>query len=290
MKTILICPNQAPGLTVLADKKPLPVLPILGEAFICHWMRWLGAEKFTDVRIVTTDPAEVIQEHTGDGSRWGLNVEIFHEVRDLQPDEARKRYKPGYEDDWPAEPRDVIEANHLPGLSGQRLFGSYAEWFKALAEWLPIHATSKRAGMREVSPGVWVGRRSKIAGSARLVGPCWISDHVQIGRNAVIGPNSFLENQVVIEEGCSVESSWIGPETFLGALAELKSSLAWGNLLVNWKTGSHIQVPDAFLLTSLSEADEKDEKPVTKRAPEVAPSPLAQRIEGVISLAQKLQG
>jgi carbonic anhydrase/acetyltransferase-like protein (isoleucine patch superfamily) len=290
MKTILLCPNQASGLALLADVKPLPTLPVLGEAFVCYWMSHLAAEKISEVRIITSDPVEVIQEFTGDGSRWGLKIEILHEVRDLRPDEARKRHRSDDEPDWAPEPHDVIEADHLPGLPGQKLFSSYAKWFEALTAWLPKLAASKRLGMRELTPGVWIGRRTKIARSARLVGPCWIGDHVQIGKNTVIGPKSLLENQVVIEEGCSVENSWVGPETFLGALAELKGSLAWGNLLINWRTGSHTHVPDPFLLAALTESPASEEKPLRTRNAEAVPeSALARRIENVISLAQKLQ-
>src|SRR4051812_2626798 len=104
----------------------------------------------------------------------------------------------------------------------QKLFSSYADWFGALPLWLLRIARSKRIGMRELSAGVWVGRRTKISASAQLIGPCWIGEHVQIGKNAVIGPNSFLDDQVVIDVGAHVENSWIGPETFLGSLAELK--------------------------------------------------------------------
>src|SRR5687767_4453964 len=127
MKTLLIYPNQASGLTVLADIKPLPALPILGEAFICCWMQYLAAEKYKEVRIITPDPVETIEYYTGDGSRWGLEIEILHEVCDLLPDEARKRYKPSYETDWAPKPFDVTEADHLPGQPDLKLFGSYAE-------------------------------------------------------------------------------------------------------------------------------------------------------------------
>jgi NDP-sugar pyrophosphorylase family protein len=288
MKTILICPNQAHGLTVLADIKPIPTLPILGEPFICYWMDHLAAQKFKEVRIVTSDPAEVITEYVGDGSRWGLKVEVFHEVRDLGAEEARKRYKPAYEKDWAPEPLDVTEANHLPGLPEEKPFTSYADWFQILPRWLPIIAQSKRIGMREISPGVWVGRRTKISKEARLTGPCWIGDHVQIGKSGIIGPNSFLEDQVVVDVSASIENSWVGPETFLGALAELKDSLAWGSTLVNWKTGSHTVVPDPFLLSSLSDRRERDEAPV-RQPTEIAQPGLARRLGSVFSFAKNLQ-
>jgi len=289
MKTILICPNQAHGLTVLADIKPIPILPILGEAFICYWMQHLATEKFKEVRIVTSDPAESIIEYVGDGARWGLKIEVFHEVRDLNLDEARKRYKPAGEKDWAPEPLDVTEANHLPGLGQLKPFTSYGDWFQALSQWLPFITRSQRIGMREVSPGAWVGRRTKISPQAKLVGPCWIGDHVQIGKDAVIGPNSFLEDQVVVDAGASIKDSWMGPETFLGTLAELKDSLAWGNTLINWKSGSHTLVPDPFLLSSLSDRKERDEVPV-RRSAEFAQPGLARRIGSVISFAKNLQG
>jgi NDP-sugar pyrophosphorylase family protein len=289
MKTILICPNQAHGLTLLADIKPIPTLPILGEAFICYWMDHLSAEKFKEVRIITSDPAEAITEYVGDGSRWGLKLEVFHEVRDLKSEEARKRYKPAYEKDWAAEPLDVIEANHLPGLPDEEPLTSYANWFQALPRWLPVIVQSKRIGMREVSPGVWAGRRTKISRQAKLFGPCWIGDHVQIGKDAIIGPNAFLENQVVVDVGARIENSWVGPETFLGALAELKDSLAWGSTLINWKTSSNTVVPDPFLLSSLSDRRERDEAPV-RQTEEIAQPGLARRLGSVISFAKNLQG
>jgi len=218
MKTILICPNQASGLTVLADKKPLPTLPVLGQAFICYWMQHLASENIKEVRVITTDSVESIVDYTGDGSRWGLKVEVFHEIRDLKPEEARKRYRPNYEADWPAEPLDVIEANHLPGLADGKLFGSYTQWFEALRLWFPIMTRSKRVGMKELSPGVWVGRRTKIARSTSLIAPCWIGENVQAGKNTTIGPNAFLEEKVVVDSGSTVQSSWVGPDTFLGSL------------------------------------------------------------------------
>src|SRR5687768_2396451 len=121
MKTILICPNQANGIPVLADSKPAVTLPFLGERFICYWLQHLATEKFKEVRIVTTDPVDQIIEYTGNGSRWGLKVEVFHEVRELNAAEARKRYRPAYETDWLPEPNDVIVADHFPGVQGHKV-------------------------------------------------------------------------------------------------------------------------------------------------------------------------
>ena len=271
----------------LADSKSLVTLPFLGERFICYWLQHLAVEKYKEVRLITTDPVHSIEEYTGTGSRWGLKVEIFHEVRELTPSEARKRYRPAYETDWPAEPNDVLVADHFPGVQGHKIFESYANWFKGMALWLPQLSASRRVGLREIEPGIWVGRRTKIARTAKLLAPCWIGDHVRIGPDSVIGPMAFLEDQVVVEERSMIVNSWVGPETFVGTLTELKDSLAWGTLLINWKTGSHTQVIDPFLLTSL--ADEKGVKAGKSNLSTLVPKRFSRPFEAVAAFAQKLQ-
>lgn len=288
MKAILICPNQANGIPVLADSKPLVTLPFLGESFICYWLQHLAAEKFKEVRLVTADPVKNLAAYTGAGSRWGLKVEIFHEVRDLSAAEARKRYRPSYETDWPAEPNDVLIADHFPGVPGHKVFESYSSWFRAMGLWLPQAAAHKRVGFREVEPGVWMGRRTKIAKTAKLVAPCWLGDSVRVGSSALVGPMAFLEDQVVIDERAAVLNSWVGPETFIGTLTEVKDSLAWGTLLVNWKSGSHTQVTDPFLMAAL--ADKKPEPTSEEAKSRPVKSTLARPFEAMISFAQKLQG
>jgi len=272
----------------LADSKPLVTLPFLGERFIGYWLQHLAMEKFKEVRIVTTDPVNSIEEYTGSGSRWGLKLEIFHEVRELTPAEARKRYRPTYEADWQAEPNDVIVADHFPGVQGHKVFENYAQWFKAMSLWLPQLTATRRVGLREIEPGVWIGRRTKISPSAKLLAPCWIGENVRIGADVLIGPMSFLEDQVVVDSRSLIVNSWVGPETFVGTLTELKDSLAWGTLLINWKTGSHTQVTDPFLLASLAEG--KRSKSRTSKLVTAVRKPLARPFEAVAALAQKLQG
>lgn len=272
---------------VLADSKPLVTLPLLGESFISYWLHKLATEGVKEARLITSDDPECFQDLEEQGSRWGLKVELFREMRDLSIEEARKRYRPAYENDWRQE--DVIIADHVPGLPDHKVFASYENWFRTLALWLPFVAQSKRIGLKEIQPGIWAQSRARVSKSAKLVAPCWLGDNVRIGKGAVVGPFAFLEDQVVVDESVEIENSWVGPDTFLGALTRVHESLAWGNLLISWRTGSHILVPDAFLMSSLR----KDVKPrkrlvVKDVAPETR-SPLARPFEAVISLAQKFQ-
>ena len=90
-----------------------------------------------------------------------------------------------------------------------------------------------------------------VAASAKLIAPCWVGERAWIEAGAVIGPNAVLEQEVVIARGAEVSHSVIGPKTFVGQFTEVRSSIAWGSMLVNWERNSCVKVPDEFLLCSL---------------------------------------
>jgi len=118
---------------------------------------------------------------------------------------------------------------------------------------LPHTASTPRIGAREIQPGIWLGLRSRIAPTARLHAPCWIGDHVVIGADTIVGPHAVVEDRVVVEAGARVVSSAIAPDTFVGRHVAVTHSLASGSRLLNWKTASFLEVPDAFLLGSLDQ-------------------------------------
>ena len=213
---------------------------------------------------------------------------MFQEVCELDPSEARKRYRAEGEEGW--LPEDVIEADHLPGLKEHKIFGGYESWFKALSLWLPYVCQKNPLGVKEIQPGVWAGQRTKIPSTARFHAPCWIGDHVRVGKNSVVGPFAFLEDRVVVDDNAEISNSWIGPDTFVGALTRIDQSLAWGDLLINWKNGSHTKVPDSFLMASLVEPKKKQKQSIRKRTAARLPVPLSRPFDAVISLAQKIQG
>lgn len=291
MKTILICPSSKENIAHITENTPPVTLPFFGENFICYWMQHLAARNIREVRILANDRPEQIQAVVGDGSRWGMTVEVLKELKDLDIKEARKLHKPAYENDWAAEPEDVMVIDHLPGLPGIKPFTSYTAWFSAMAEWMPKLAETSRIGLKQLSPGIWVGRRAVISREAKLIAPCWIGDNVRIERGAVVGPFAFLEDQVVADVACEINHSWVGPDTFVGELTKVENSLAWGSSLVNWKSGSHLLVPDSFLMCSLSR--QKSRKPrqlAPKKLVVAVQSGLSRPWEAVMSMAQKIQG
>lgn len=259
MKATLICPGQRSNVEILAECAPLAALPMLGESLVEHWLAHLAIKGFKKATLIAGDRAEQVKALVSDGAKWGLELEVIPEESELTANEVQQKYLTvatangaaggSGVDSTASEWVTVLEA--LPNLPNAPLFQSYAHWFSALCQSVQRDPKGRRLGVREARPGVWCGRGSQVASDAVITGPCWIGEGVNVGPKVVIGPNVILENRVVLDKGCEVVNSWIGPDTFAGALTRIQDSLAWGNSLINWKTGSHTLVPDAFLMCSL---------------------------------------
>jgi len=244
MKTILICPAERENVAALAESAPLSNLPVFGKSLVEHWLEHLASLGAKEIFILASDRPEKVRAIVGDGARWGIRAEVFPEIRELTPAEARAKYQA---DD------DATLIDHLPGAAEFPLFTNYADHFKALREWLPRAATTPdRIGVREIKRGVWAGLHAHISPEAELRAPCWIGENVFVGAHAIVGPDAVLENNSFVESGAEISNSVVGAETFAGEFTEIHDSIALGNTLVNWELGSTIKVSDAFLLCPLA--------------------------------------
>jgi NDP-sugar pyrophosphorylase family protein len=235
----------------LSDAAPLATLPIFGASFVGHWLAHLAHLGAKQVRLLASDRADQIRAEVGDGSRWGLDVEVCREMRELSILEACRRYDVRGEKDWLAAPNDVIRADYLPQLPHDKLFESYEKFFATMQKALVAGLAKGRVGVREIKPGVWVGMRTSIAPGAVLEGPCWLGEGVHIERDAHIGPNVIMEDRSWVGTGAEVQASYMVSDTHLGVATSLNDSLAMGNLLVDWKTPSTVRVLDPFLLSCM---------------------------------------
>jgi carbonic anhydrase/acetyltransferase-like protein (isoleucine patch superfamily) len=144
-------------------------------------------------------------------------------------------------------------ADYFPGHESFPLFESYKRLFAAVKNWLPSALNIPQIGIREIHPGVYVGMHTQISPAAKLIAPCWIGNHVHVGPEAIIGPESFVEDNVVIEAGAEIKHCLVEGSTFVGTGTFLADSLILGNLLINFRLGSFVKIRDAFLLSSLKE-------------------------------------
>jgi hypothetical protein len=252
MKTLLICPSSRPGVPQLTQFAPLAVLPVFGECFAGHWVEHLALLGAREVRVIAADRAEEVRAALGDGARWGVRLDVVSVRAEPTRAEAAAAYRPAGEPGWLPEPHDLVLLDHLPGCRQLPLFESYASWFAALLGWVPRALTPARVRVHELRPGIWVSRRAQIASTAEMTAPCWIGDQAIVAAGAVVGPDAILEDRCVVDAEARVAHSWIGPDTYVGAMTSVESSLAWGSCLTNWLNDSSLQVPDPFLLHSLA--------------------------------------
>ena len=248
MNAVLICPAERPELEQLGKAAPLAAVPMLGQSPVEHWLEHLSRLKVKHVRVLTADRPHLLRLLVGDGSRWGLQVEVLPERAELTPEQALEKYGAENVRNPVKLIHHIFTADVLPGDS-KPLFTNYSCLMDALKERLSRVKAGDRIGLREIKPGIWVGLRTKIDPKARLHAPCWIGENAWIGPEAVIGPNAIIEDRTFIDRGAWIENSLVLPDTYVGEVVEVRDSIAWANRLINCKSGSCVLVPDEFLLS-----------------------------------------
>ena len=247
MNALIICPSTRPAVAVLAETAPLAIVPLLGKCLLEYWLEELEGRGVREVHILAADRPREIAAFVGDGARWGIQVVVEAEGHESSAEEAVARHcKCGRE-----RPDLTVVMDHLPRGPGKSLFESYAAWFSGLQDWMAQAQTPERIGQNEIAPGVWVGLRTRINPTARLVAPCWLGDQVLINGEAVIGPGAIIEPAAIVGRGAQVARSVIGPATFVGAQTRIENSIAHRYTLLNWANNSCLRVPDACWLSSL---------------------------------------
>lgn len=227
MKAILVCPALRPAVAGLANRAPLASLPLLGGSPLDAQLSAFYQRGIREVEIIAADRPEEIRAHVGHGEAWGLNIVVTPAASEKAP----------------------CDGLLLDGKGGwcDGAFSDYAAWFRTIRAAF-ANGASRRLGMREQSPEVYVHTRAEVAPDAVLNPPCWIGENTRIGAGTSIGPGVYIEANCTVAEGASIVESWVGPGTYVGAFTNLQDSLAWGNWLCRWSTGATTTVADAFLL------------------------------------------
>jgi NDP-sugar pyrophosphorylase family protein len=71
---LIIAGGAGERLRPLTDDVPKPMIEVAGKPILEHQIRWLSRQGISDAILLCGYKAEVIQEHFGDGSRFGLRV------------------------------------------------------------------------------------------------------------------------------------------------------------------------------------------------------------------------
>jgi NDP-sugar pyrophosphorylase family protein len=70
----ILCGGKGTRIAHLARGVPKSLIPLAGEPFLAHQLRWLRREGATDVVLLTGQNADAIRACAGDGSAFGLTV------------------------------------------------------------------------------------------------------------------------------------------------------------------------------------------------------------------------
>ncbi len=72
MYALIIAGGEGERLRPLTSDRPKPMIPVADKPILEYQVEWLAGQGISDVILLCGYKAEVIQEHFGDGSRFGL--------------------------------------------------------------------------------------------------------------------------------------------------------------------------------------------------------------------------
>ena len=133
--------------------------------------------------------------------------------------------------------------------------GSFAEYRRAQSAVLQGQLKSVVLPYRQADDKVWIGRGVSIHPKAQLIPPVLIGDHCQVRSDAVIGPESVLGDNVIVDEGATVSGSTILEGTYVGRLVNVQDAVVNRNCLISVPADTSVFVSDRFLLGAVEEND-----------------------------------
>jgi NDP-sugar pyrophosphorylase family protein len=80
---LIIAGGEGERLRPLTDDRPKPMIEVAGRPILEYQIRWLAREGVSDAVLLCGYKAEVIQNHFGDGSRFGVRVQYSLEDEPL---------------------------------------------------------------------------------------------------------------------------------------------------------------------------------------------------------------
>jgi UDP-N-acetylglucosamine diphosphorylase / glucose-1-phosphate thymidylyltransferase / UDP-N-acetylgalactosamine diphosphorylase / glucosamine-1-phosphate N-acetyltransferase / galactosamine-1-phosphate N-acetyltransferase len=80
MKAVILAAGKGTRMRELTTEMPKPMLPVWGRPILEHILEGIRAAGIREVFIVTGFRAEVIEQHFGDGSRWGVQISYGRQV------------------------------------------------------------------------------------------------------------------------------------------------------------------------------------------------------------------
>ncbi|MEK9921140.1 MAG: sugar phosphate nucleotidyltransferase, partial [Luminiphilus sp.] len=84
MKAMILAAGEGRRMRPLTDETPKPLLQVRGKPLIEHHIERLRDAGVTDVVVNAAHLGEQIEDFCGDGSRWGVRIQISREALPLE--------------------------------------------------------------------------------------------------------------------------------------------------------------------------------------------------------------
>ena len=219
-----------------AARRPDPAVlwPVGPQSLAAHWLDHavrLGCQR---VVMHVTDRPSAVRAALGGGAFWSLQIEISS-----QPSPAHATAMFGL----PGQSAAVAPTNPVELLHW---------WFDLNTRWL-AGRNRKSISIDRLGPrGGWLAPHVQIHPSATLVAPFWIGAETVIGPGCRIGPGALIGAGCVLEADVRLEQSLVLPGTCLGRHLDVCAKIVAGSTLLDWLTGTGLEIKDSFIATSLT--------------------------------------
>lgn len=110
---------------------------------------------------------------------------------------------------------------------------------------------SDQAMLQAQQTPIRLGRGTRVHPSATLLAPVHIGDGVRIEADATVGPYASIGSGSFVDQGTTIRSSAVLPETYVGKELEVVESVVRGNRLASVKFGTVADVADAHLVAPM---------------------------------------
>ena len=119
MKAIILAGGEGTRLRPLTYTTPKAMVPILGRPYLEHMLVYLRRNGVTEIALALGHHPEPIQRYFGDGSHWGVRLDMVVEPQPLGSGGAIKQFAPGLARPFFAVNGDVLTDFDLTSMRRQ---------------------------------------------------------------------------------------------------------------------------------------------------------------------------
>lgn len=101
---------------------------------------------------------------------------------------------------------------------------------------------------RQIAPGIWSGAATTIHPSVQITPPVYIGRRCRVGRDVELGPGTVIGDNCMIDDNATIIRSTVLADTYVGQFTNLEERIVHQGLLIDSKSGEHVQVTDPVLL------------------------------------------